>query len=338
MTPLDTRCRELPLDFSFSDAERSALVRRLESIRVSPYKAYEAFSHEIRMLVAGDPNLARFRDFMEGRRRASAYERPFVFVENCPIDSLLPELGNVDPVADKHRLKRSFVAEGFLQLYAEVAGEHPISYLNVNDGDVFQDIFPKDALKDSQSQKALGPIHFHKDLANHFVRPDLVNILALRSCDDNEIWTTFVANRDVLAALDKDTLAVLREAAFYTPFDDLSMVGGNVALGKASEHAVLTREVDLRFFENRTEGLTDSATRAVKRLTATLHAMKRRVLMRPGDFVSISNNLSLHGKEIGIVRDEAAQHQRWSIKTVNVHAIAPHQPHLVPGSSYLING
>jgi L-asparagine oxygenase len=331
-------CRELPLDFSFTDAERSALVQRLESIRVNPYKAYEAFRHEIRMLVASDPNVGRFRDFMEGRRRVSAYERPFVFIDNCPIDSVLPELGNADPVADKHAKKRSFVAEGFLQLHAEVAGEHPISYLNVNDGDVFQDIFPKESLGASQSQKALGPIHFHKDLANHFVRPDLVNILALRSCDDNEIWTTFVANRDVLAALDKNTLAVLREGAFYTPYDDLSMMGGNVALGKAADHAVLTREVELRFFENRTEGLTDSATRAVKRLTETLHAVKRRVQMRPGDFVSISNNLSLHGKEIGTVRNEAAQRQRWSIKTVNVHAIAPHVRHLVPGSSYLING
>jgi hypothetical protein len=330
--------RDLPVNFRFGDAEHDALVQRLEAIRLNPYKAYAAFRHQVRLLVAGEPQLARFRDFLEARRRASAYEHPFVFLENCPIDRVLPELGNDDPVADKHAKKKTFVAEGFLQLYAEVAGEHPIAYLNVNDGDVFQDIYPKESLKATQSQKALGPIHFHKDLANHFVRPDLVNILSLRGCDDNEISTTFVANRDILAALDRHTLGVLREQVFYTPFDDLSVMSGNVQLGKAANHAVLTREVDLRFFENRTEGLTDSASSAVRRLTAALHAHKRRVQMRSGDFVSISNNLSLHGKEIGTVRDEAAQRRRWSIKTVNVHSIAPHLPHLVPGSDHLVNG
>ncbi|MBS0404101.1 MAG: hypothetical protein JSS18_16670 [Proteobacteria bacterium] len=330
--------RELPVDFSFTTAEQNALVKRLEEIRINPYKSYNAFRHELRMLVANDPNVVRLRDFMEGRRRGSAYEKPFVFLENCPIDSMLPEFGNDNPVAEKHEKKKTFVAEAFLQLYAEVAGEHPISYLNVNDGDVFQDIFPKESLKATQSQKALGPINFHKDLANHYVRPDLVNILGLRSSEENEIYTTFVSNHDILNSLDPSTQATLREPWFYTPYDDLTVMTGNVKLGKAPDHAVLTREVDLRFFENRTEGQNDAARAAVMALKAALHANKRRVLMRPGDFVSISNNLSLHGKEIGCIRNEAAQRLRWSIKTVNVHSIAPHLPHVVPGSDYLING
>ena len=330
--------RELPVDFSFTADEQSALVKRLEGIRINPYKSYNAFRHELRMLVANDQNLVRLRDFMEGRRRVSAYEKPFVFLENCPIDSMLPEFGNDNPVAEKHEKKKTFVAEAFLQLYAEVAGEHPISYLNVNDGDVFQDIFPKESLKFTQSQKALGPINFHKDLANHYVRPDLVNILGLRSSEENEIYTTFVSNHDILSALGPSTKATLREPWFYTPYDDLTVVTGNVQLGKAPNHAVLTRDVDLRFFENRTEGQNNAAREAVMELKAALHANKRRVLMRPGDFVSICNNLSLHGKEIGRIRNEAAQRLRWSIKTVNVHSIAPHLPHVVPGSDYLING
>src|SRR6218665_3052057 len=330
--------RELPVDFSFTASEQSALVKRLEGIRISPYKSYSAFRHELRMLVANDPNVVRLRDFMEGRRRSSAYEKPFVFLENCPIDSVLPEFGNDNPVAEKHDKKKTFVAEAFLQLYAEVAGGHPLSPLNLNDGDVFSDIFPKENLKATQSQKALGPINFHKDLANHYVRPDLVNILGLRSSEENEIYTTFVSNHDLLNTLSPPTQARLRESWFYTPYDDLTVMTGNVQLGKAPDHAVLTREVDFRFFENRTEGQNDAARAAVMELKAALHANKRRVLMRPGDFVSISNNLSLHGKEIGCIRNEAAQCLRWSIKTVNVHSIAPHLPHVVPGSDYLVNG
>ena len=330
--------RELPVDFSFTATERDALVKRMQGICINPYKSYSAFRHELRMLVANDQNLVRLRDFMESRRRGSAYEKPFVFLENCPIDSALPEFSNDNPVAEKHQKKKTFVAEAFLQLYAEVAGEHPISYLNVNDGDVFQDIFPKEDLKATQSQKSLGPIYFHKDLANHYVRPDLVNILGLRSTEENEIFTTFVSNHDILNALSNSTLETLRCPWFYTPYDDLTVMTGNVNLGRASDHAVVTRDVDFRFFENRTEGLNDAARQAVTEVKAALHAKKRRVLMRPGDFVSISNNLSLHGKEIGRIRNEPAQRLRWSIKTVNVYSIAPHLPHVVPGSDYLING
>src|SRR6218665_4128167 len=83
-----------------------------------------------------------------------------------------------------------------------------------------------------------------------------------------------------------DSQATLREPWFYTPYDDLTVMTGKVQLGKAPDHAVLTREVDFRFFENRTEGQNDAARAAVMELKAALHANKRRVLMRPGDFVS----------------------------------------------------
>lgn len=75
--------------------------------------------------------------------------------------------------------------------------QEPIGYTNVNDGDIFQDIHPKRDLVNSQSQKALKPIFFHKDLANHFVRPDWVNILGLRASTENEVYTSFARNKDV---------------------------------------------------------------------------------------------------------------------------------------------
>jgi hypothetical protein len=60
--------------------------------------------------------------------------------------------------------------------------------------------------------------------------------------------------------------------------------------------------------------------------------------MRPGDFVCIANNLSLHGKEIGQIRSTTEQLRRWSMKTVNVYSIAPYVKHVVRGTDYLING
>lgn len=330
--------RELPVSFRFIDTERDMLVNRLSTTKTNPYKDYRAFRSELREIVETEPGLQRFRAFMTTTRQESRYDNPFTFVENCPIDRDLPELGNADPVNAKRKKKTTFIAEGFLQLYAELAGEHPISYANVNDGDVFQDIFPKEALKDTQSQKALGPIWFHKDLANHFARPDAVNIICLHSFDENSIWTTFVSNQDVLENLTLRCLSALREPWFYTPYDDLTVMSGNVDLGKASNHAVLSPEGDIRFFEKRTQGLNDEASAAVQELVELLHRKKRRVLLRPGDFVAIANNVSLHGKEIGAIESEAEQWKRWCMKTVNVYSIEPHRKHLVAGSDYMING
>lgn len=60
--------------------------------------------------------------------------------------------------------------------------------------------------------------------------------------------------------------------------------------------------------------------------------------MKPGDFVSISNNLSLHGKEVVEIANEGEQLKRWSLKTVNVHSCAPHMKHFITGTDYLVNG
>lgn len=330
--------RELNPLFRFTSEENAALCGRLLEIKVNPYKAYLPFKTAVRQAIASSDAISRFREAVALYRSQSSYESPFFFVENCPIDPFLPVFGNDDPVTEKYLKKKTYVAEGFLQMFAELSSQHPISYVNVNDGDIFQDIFPKEALKNTQSQKALGPIHFHKDLANHFVRPDFVNILALRSSDDNEIHTTFVSNHDILHTLDDHTKELLRQKAFYTPYDDLTTRTNNVDVGRAADHPVLSGAHDLRFFENRTVGLNVEAEAALQKLVQVLHSTKKRVLMRPGDFVSISNNLSLHGKEMGAIRDENARKIRWSMKTVNVYSCAPYLKHYVDGTDYLVNG
>ncbi|MBA2652133.1 MAG: hypothetical protein H0U73_07705 [Tatlockia sp.] len=54
--------------------------------------------------------------------------------------------------------------------------------------------------------------------------------------------------------------------------------------------------------------------------------------------MSISNNLSLHGKEIIEITNPAESRKRWSLKTVNVHNCASHMKHFIEGTDYLVNG
>lgn len=336
-TATDGLC-ELAVDFAMPDEDRVRLEQSLREIITSPYRDYAGFMRDIRELVDADEVPGALVEFCEKVRARDRRAEPFVMIKNCPIDRDVAPFDFDHPVESKRENKHTFIAEGFLGLYAILVDTPPVGYINVNDGDVFQDIYPKASMKDTQSQKALGEIRFHKDLANHFVRPDYVNMLSMRSDSRNQVYTSFVRNRDALERLPDDVVATLRKTEFHTPFDDLTISASHVDVGEAPPHPVLSDELDLRFFEGRTTGLTERASAAVEELTQMLHALKARVLLLPGDFLSEHNNFSIHCKEIIHVSDPEALKTRWIIKTVNVDRLADHEAHFLPDRYGIVNG
>ncbi|MFI5660531.1 hypothetical protein [Streptomyces sp. NPDC051684] len=328
-------------EFTFTDAEREALEAALSTVTANPYRLYEAHRFQVGQLRAEGAVPERFVRYVETLAARDRAAEPVVVLKNVPHDRDVPVFDFDQPVRSKYEVKKTFVAEGFLALFALLANTPAIGYVNVNDGDVFQDIYPQRRLQESQSQKALKQIHFHKDLANHFVRPDQVYMVGMRSNPVNEVYTSFVRNIDVIESFSADELELLRAAEFYTPFDDLStMGGGRVTLGEADMHPIIGGRgpEDLRFFENRTVGVTDAAKAIVPKVAETLHRLKQRVFIEPGDFVITYNNHTIHAKEVVEVGDPEALQTRWIIKTVNVDDMTPHRPHLVPGTDHLING
>lgn len=331
---------ELTVDFCFTPEDSTRLQRALMAIEANPYVRYSDFEAHVDAVIRDGRVPAAFLDCCAGRRDADSYEDPYVVLRNCPIDPELPYLDFDDPVGDKRARKTTYVAEAFLLLYARLMGQEPIGYANVNDGDIFQDIHPKKSLAQTQSQKAINPIYFHKDLANHFVRPDWVNILGLRASPQNQIYTSYVRNKDLLAEVGDEIRADLRREEFHTPYDDLTMHNSKVRLGEADVHPVLggATPTDIRFFENRTRGLTPRASRAVEALIAALHKLKKRVQILPGDLVGAANNDCLHNKDVGLVRDPEAQRNRWLMKTVNVRSLAQHAKYLADDRPRIVNG
>lgn len=326
--------------FIFEDHEKKGLIDSLLEIRRNPYENYDAFSCVVHAIATSGVVANRFADFCESRKELDLFDNPYVLMENCPLDPVVPYLDFDEPVLDKRANKKTFVAEGFLQLYAILMDQNPIGYVNVNDGDVFQDIHPKHDLADTQSQKALNAINFHKDLANHYVRPDWVNIIGMRNNRENEIVTCFVSNKDLLATLDDDTKHVLREEEFLTPYDDLTLASGNLAMGEAPKHRILggATEYDIRFFEKRTIGLTDRARAAVEKLTKTLHDLKEPVFIDAGTFIGSANNECIHSKEIRNVANPEDVKNRWLMKTVNVALLDKHEQHMMAASRHIVAG
>lgn len=328
------------IQFTFSEAEKIKTHELLNEITINPYQNYDAFMAAVTDIVRNGEVPERFLIHCENKRKIDEYESPYTVFDNCPIDAELPWLGFINPVEDKRKLKQTFVAEGMLGLSAILLNQSPIGYMNVNDGDVFQDIHPKQDLQNSQSQKALNEIFFHKDLANHFVRPDWVNILGLRNNSKNEIYTCFARNVDILSKLSSETKNVLRENLFYTPFDDLSTHKSHVQLGEADIHPVLggVTPTDIRYFENRTKGINETAEASIAKLKQAIHDVKVPVFVSPGLFMGAANNDCLHNKEIRNISNQEALKSRWLMKTVNVRNLNDHSKHFVQGKKNIVAG
>ena len=323
---------ELKLD------EKLAMLDAFSSLTADPYRHYLAFKHQVGKLVEQIKIPQGLIDVCTEYVNGNLSENPFIFVRNMPIDEGVPLFDNGRPVYSKYELKKTFIAEACLSLIGHLCKQTPIGYLNVNGGDVFQDIYPNKYMSQTQSQKALGPIYFHKDLANHYVRPDYVNMLSMRSTPKNDICTTFVRNVDVMAELTPPEIDEFRKIQFYTPFDDLTVISGNHDVGEPEHHPIISGENDIRYFENRTVGIDKRTNDLVARFNTILHKVKKRVQMCPGDFIGVANNHSVHGKEIGNLQVPDEAWGRWSMKTVNVDSVELHRKHWVAGSNYLITG
>jgi L-asparagine oxygenase len=313
----------LQVDLIMDDEERDNLVDSLASVGVNPYRHYEDFCTEILRIAQSGATPPPLREYVARRRTQSAADNPTGLIKNAPIDPTRPVFDYDEPVLSKRALKTTFVAEGFLTLYAELAGTPGIAYENANDGDVFHDVYPKRELADSQSQKALGALYFHRDLANHFVRPDYLYMLGMRSGGANAVYTTFAGNKDVISRLDAATLAVARQVRFQTPFEPPA-------------HSLVSAPWGLRISENRTEGLDAEAEDVVRDVVKAIHAVKRGIDIQPGDFVIICNNYCVHNREVSKVVDLGQLATRWLIKTMNVGSRAPHAQHFVDGVPYMV--
>lgn len=325
-------------EFRFTDTERTAIEEALLKLSANPYRQYDAHLHQVREVIAAGVVPERFVEYMQSLPTRDRDAKPVVLINNVPYDRDVPPFDFDEPVDSKYKLKTTYIAEGMLAIFAELAGTPAIGYLNVNQGDVYQDIYPKRAMQGSQSQKALKEIFFHKDLANHFVRPDQVYMVGMRSTPENKVYTSFVRNIDVIGSFTAEELEILRSNEFYTPFDDLTVIGGSLELGDADKHPILSEDTNIRYFENRTVGVTDRAKALVPKVSETLHGYKQRVLVGPGDFVVTYNNHTIHAKEVVEVGDPEALRTRWILKTVNVDDLTPHDYAMMPGTSHLVLG
>ncbi|MFC0004813.1 Fe(II)-2OG oxygenase family protein [Micromonospora siamensis] len=325
-------------DFVFTPAESAGLHDALRDVTASPYGDITTYLDELARLKDDTRLPARFVEFCELSMLRDFSTEPFVVIGNAPIDRDLPVFTTDDPVAEKRARKKTFVAEGFLGLYAVLTRTEMIGHLSVNDGDLFHDIYPKQSMYDTQSQKTLGTLRFHRDFTNHFVCPDFVNTLTLRDTPENEVYSTFTVTKHAVEELTDRQVEILSSPRFYTPFDDVTRHSANVRLGRAKDHAVLIEGQGAKVFEGRTEGLDEEAQAALDAFIAALHRRKKLRVSRPGDSVTFSNHHVIHGREVREIRDVDSLRHRWLLKTHNVYSLQAFEEFFLEDRYGVVNG
>ncbi|WP_423393046.1 hypothetical protein [Burkholderia sp. LMG 21824] len=324
--------------FTLSDRERDSLYSDLASVSGNPYENYHEFVTAIRELVASSRSFDVLRKIASQISECRPEDSPFVFGRNCPIDKNLPILDWENPVEDKKLNKTTYISEGFLAAMSILLVKPAIAHRSVNNGDFFHDIAPKKSMTESQSQKTLGTLKFHKDFTNHFAQPDFVLQVVLRNNPINEVYSTYVSNKEMIKRLDSDLIDELRREKFYTPYDDISTKESTALSGKAKNHSIVEENFRFRFFEGRTVGLDEKASSAVDQLITLMHHTKVRNIPRPGDFVLLRNHYCLHGKEVDSVSDPLELQNRWIMKTHNVEDISKFEKFFETASYGVVNG
>lgn len=316
------RARQPRYDFVLSNSECRSLTDKLAQVKISPYTDYNLFKATIKEIQEKHGIPTGLKNFRAAFAASKPEKRPFWFGKNCPIDGDLPILNWDHPVEDKRQNKKTFIGEGFLCFVAEMLGMPAVAHRSVNDGDFFHDIAPKRSMAETQSQKTIKTLKFHKDFTSHFAQPDYVLQVVLRNDPINEVYSTYASDEEVILSLPASIKDTLRQNIFYTPYDDISLQAGHVKLGTAGNHAILEKsDTKLRVFEGRTIAQSDRGEEALNQLVATIHRYKYSNIPEPGDFVLIRNNYALHGKEVVHVHNEHLLQRRWVIKTHNVSCI-----------------
>jgi len=178
-------------------------------------------------------------------------------LRNCPTDRDLPELGHDDPQADKYALKKTFVAEAFLELVARLAETPLLSYATRFNGDFFTDVYAIDKYSGKQTGYSDGELVFHNDRTAHPVRADYISLLGMRCPAEELTYTSLVEGRTLRAGLSAEQLRLLGQPYYVTPFDVVSR-DNNKTLTVSESHPILEGEYGIRYLDTHTTTAPDA--------------------------------------------------------------------------------
>ncbi|MBL3601783.1 MAG: hypothetical protein JMN25_18285 [gamma proteobacterium endosymbiont of Lamellibrachia anaximandri] len=331
---------DFELTYRLQDSEKNQLSEIFKGLETNPYKDFLGFTREVIAACDSSDFPSSFRGAIEDQKFNYTPTKPYCFIENCPEEINPPVLPYENYNTEiKAELKKYFISEAFLIMFSHVTKMPILRYKNVNGGDPISDLHPLKKLQNEQSQKALKDVFYHNDLANHYARPNFINIFCIRNSLKNKIYTTLTKNIDLVRALDPDVLAVLRQPLFFTPHDVLTTYGGSsIDLGKAPNHPIFVNDNYTKLFETRTKGITSEAEEALDIFIKLLYEKTLKAHLTPGTFFSLHNDLTIHARIVEKVTDKNELKNRWLIKTLSCYSMDQYYRFINDFSNPIIEG
>lgn len=303
----------------FSNLEKDELQKVLKSISFSPYKDYRRFKMSISSLIDNGSVPNFFVDICQNIKidRENLGINAHL-LRNVPLDEVIPEFDQSDPVNDKYVKKTTFIGESLLELFSQLTESPLLAYNTRNNGDFFHDVYAHKKYTHTQTQKTDGELYYHNDRTAHPVRADFLSLLGMRCSDDNLIFTGYLDGNDLLHQLKPESQVWLRKPFFMTPFDEYSR-DSNKGQVDSESHSILENTHTFRYYDTRTTYVPDAPVEAIKALVDLKVAMtkvaKSKVLVHKGDLFSFANQDSLHNREIISINDPYSAEKRWLLKT-----------------------
>jgi len=330
----------IDVDYIFSPSEHNALHDILSKIKSNPYSEYELFEKEISSIATSQNIPDIFKDICFIAKERDSFYKPYIYLKNCPIDNDKPLFDFKSPVESKYKLKKTFVAEAFLCLFSTLNKMHIVRYGLMNNGDAFHDIYPMEDLSNSLSQKSLISLGHHQDFPIHFARPRWVHMVSLRNPQQNDVYTTFVRNLDIINSLDHETIKVIESSIFFTPYDDVTKHGDK---GRSLNDADGTQKPIkinnmLMYYEGRTKSSSLEGISALKALNTAIQNNTKNLKLEDGEFISFDNETCLHGRNVLNVSDPEAHKTRWLMKTHCLGSLNHLKDRFMLGNNGVING
>lgn len=304
--------------YVFSDAERASLCDLFSAVHLSPYSDYQEFKQQVAQQIGAGMMPGFFLALCQRIRSERAAGHLAHVLKNCPADDEVPDLNHDDPVADKYKLKHSFIGEAFLQAFSNLLETPLLSYKTRNNGDFFTDVVCINRFRGKRTGFTDGDLIYHNDRTSHPVRADFITLLGLRCPENDLVYTTYVDGKDIISHLSPEHRQVLSESWYVTEVDDLTRES-NQGWEQSEVHPILLSDHTLRYQDTLTKPVIGAPVAARDALLefkdAITKSPKQRHRLEKNDLLVFANQQGLHNRERIEVNNPDDVAKRWLLKT-----------------------
>ncbi|WP_407649636.1 TauD/TfdA family dioxygenase [Goodfellowiella coeruleoviolacea] len=230
------------------------------------------------------------------RRRLARFRRDpgdeaVLLVRGLPVDpDRLPPTPTVPGSVQRHPT----VPAAAITMIASQLGEL-YAFREEKSGALVQDVVPVPGMEEFQGNAGSTELTMHIENAFHANRPDYVGLACLRNDHDNVAGLKVASARLAARLLPADVRMALHEPKYFTSppgsFGLVDDIPGPEGIFRGNPE-----DPDVRVDFTSTEAIDDDAREAMAALGASLAAVARTLVLRPGDLAIVDNRLCLHGR------------------------------------------